>query len=188
MKGKLSALLCGALVWSGIGCSYHRAYISYSEYQEDVLVASTGWEGRRLGAVRAGEGGALWERCTDVAQGSLWILMEDARKMGGNAIGEVRWVPQDPKRASGEPTCKKKWGWFLFWPVLVTPGFMSAKVEAVAYDLPDIGATRAGLYRIPEDPEDRARLARQIVAETSATPRDPQVSQMAGPGRIAGTD
>jgi hypothetical protein len=156
---------------AGLGCSYHRAYIAYSEYQGDVQVASTGWEGRRLGPVSAGEGGAIWERCTDVAKGSLWILMEDARKMGGNAIGEIRWTPQNPKKTSDEPTCKKKWGWFLVWPVLVTPGFMSAKVEAIAYEIPEGGATHAGLYRIPEDIAERTALAERILEETLALHR-----------------
>jgi len=158
-------IACGLLLVAGFGCSYHRAYISYSEYEGGVQVASTGWEGRRLGPVSAGEGGAIWERCTDVAKGSLWILMEDARKMGGNAIGEIRWTPQNPKQTSAEPTCKKKWAWFLVWPVLVTPGFMSARVDAIAYEIPEGGATRAGVYRIPEDAAERAALAERILED-----------------------
>jgi hypothetical protein len=149
----------------GTGCSYHRAYIAYTEYSEDVRVAATGWEGRALGRVAAAEGGAIWERCTDVARGSLWILMEDARRLGGNAIGDVRWVPQDPGRTTDLPTCKKKWGWFLIWPVLVTPGFMSASVEAVAYEVPDPDKALAGLHLIPEDPAERAALVDRILAE-----------------------
>lgn len=166
MKQSMALAACVALLWSAFGCSYHRAYISYNEYEEDVQVAAAGWEGRRLGAVSASEGGALWERCTDVAEGSMWILMEDARKMGGNAIGEIRWVPQDPKKTTQVPTCKKKWGWFLIWPVLATPGFMSATVEGVAYNVPDASAAVAGLYLIPEDAAVREALSRRIVAET----------------------
>jgi len=45
----------------------------------------------------------------------------------------------------------------------VTPGFISAKVEAVAYNVPDTSATVAGFYLIPEDAAERAALARQIV-------------------------
>lgn len=159
----MAVLACGVLVGSVAGCSYQRAFISYSEYKDDVHVAAAGWDGQRLGAVSASEGGALWEKCTDVAEGSMWVLMEDARKMGGNAIGEIRWVPQDTGRTTDEPTCKKKWGWFLVWPVLVTPGFMSAKVEAVAYNVPDTSAAVAGFYLIPDDAVERAALARRIV-------------------------
>jgi hypothetical protein len=166
MKRSLAVMGGVALLATVCGCSYHRAYVSYSEYQEDVRVASAGWEGRRLGPVSAGEGGALWEKCTDIAEGSLWILMEDTRRMGGNAVGEIRWIPQNTKRTTDRPTCKKKWGWILVWPVLATPGFMSAKVEAVAYHVPDPSVTQAGLYLIPEDPGEREILARRIVAES----------------------
>ena len=166
MKRYLTLMVCVLLFWSAAGCSYNRAFISYNEYEDDVQVAAAGWDGRRLGTVSAGEGGAIWEKCTDVAEGSMWILMEDTRKMGGNAIGEIRWVPQNAKRTTDEPTCKKKWGWFLVWPVLVTPGFMSARVEAVAYNVPDTSTREAGLYLIPEDPSDREALARRIVNDT----------------------
>lgn len=158
-------VLAVAVLIAAFGCSYQRAYISYTEYaDDDVQAASIGWDGKRLGAVSAGEGGAIWQSCTDVAVGSMWVLMEDARKMGGNAIGEIRWVPQDPGRTTDEPTCKKKWGWFLVWPVLVTPGFMSARVEAVAYDVPDPSAAVAGVVVIPEDPIERAALAEELAA------------------------
>jgi len=166
MKKSHVMLAAAVIVGSGLGCSYHRAYISYTQYQDDVRVAATGWEGQRLGTVSAGEGGAIWERCTDVAEGSMWVLMEDARRMGGNALGEVRWVPQNPGRTTDEPTCKKKWGWFLVWPVLVTPGFMSARVEAVAYAVPDTSAAQAGLILIPDNPVERAALAARLAAST----------------------
>jgi len=166
MKQYLTLAACVLLLGFAVGCSYNRAFISYNEYEDDVQVAAAGWDGRRLGTVSAGEGGAIWEKCTDVAEGSMWILMEDTRKMGGNAIGEIRWVPQNAKRTTDEPTCKKKWGWFLVWPVLVTPGFMSARVEAVAYNVPDTSTTEAGLYVIPDDPSDRAALAKEIVSNS----------------------
>lgn len=159
-----NALASIVVLLSIVGCSYQRAYVSYTQYEEDdIQVAATGWDGQRLGRVSANEGGALWELCTDVAEGSLWVLMDDARRLGGNAIGEIRWVPQDPKRTTDQPTCKKKWGWFLVWPVLATPGFMSAKVEAVAYNVPDTSAAVAGMYLIPDDQQERAALARRLV-------------------------
>ncbi len=160
---------CVLLIPAVYGCSYHRAYVSYSEYEEDVQVAAAGWEGRRLGPVSAAEGGALWERCTDIAEGSLWILMEDTRRMGGNAIGEIRWIPRNRARATDQPTCRKKWGWVLIWPMLATPAFQSARVEAVAYNVPDASVTQAGLYRIPDDLGERETLARRIVAEVFAS-------------------
>jgi len=166
MKRFMTMVVCVVLIGFGIGCSYHRAYVSYSEHEDDVQVAAAGWDGRRLGPVSAREGGALWEKCTAVAEGSLWVLMEDTRKMGGNAIGEIRWIPRNQNRTTDDPTCRKKWGWILIWPVLATPAFQSARVEAVAYNVPDASTAEAGLYLIPEDPSDRRALAELIVIDT----------------------
>jgi len=169
MKRLMALLVFVVLLGSASGCSFHRAYVSYAEYEEDVQVAAAGWDGRRLGPVSAREGGALWEKCTAVAEGSLWVLMEDTRKLGGNAIGEIRWIPKNQIRATDDPTCRKKWGWILIWPVLATPAFQSARVEAVAYKVPDASATEAGLYPLPEDPDERWILAREIVAASMRT-------------------
>ena len=166
MKQLVTLVACVVLIGSGLGCSYHRAYVSYSKYDEDVQVAAAGWDGRRVGPVSAREGGALWEKCTDVAEGSLWVLMDDARKMGGNAIGEIRWIPRNQNRTTDNPTCRKKWGWILVWPVLATPAFQSARVEAVAYNVPAASVAAAGLYLIPDEPIEREILAQRIVAET----------------------
>jgi hypothetical protein len=92
--------------------------------------------------------------------------MEDTRKMGGNAIGEIRWIPRNPSRTTADPTCRKKWAWILVWPVLATPAFQSARVEAVAYSVPDTSAAEAGLYLIPEDASERTALVRRIVNNT----------------------
>ena len=163
MKRSMVLVICVVLLGSGFGCSYHRAYVSYSQVEEDVRVAAAGWDGRRLGPVSAREGGALWEKCTSVAEGSLWVLMDDTRKMGGNAIGEIRWIPRNGNRTTADPTCRKKWGWILVWPVLATPAFQSARVEAVAYNVPDTGTAIADHYVIPEDENERIELVRRIV-------------------------
>jgi hypothetical protein len=166
MRRLATALLLGIFLIVGSACTYHRAYLEYSEYDQKTPLKAGSWNGERLGDIRAGEGGALWVKCTDAARGSIWILMDDTKKMGGNAIGDIRWTPQNPKHSSDRPTCKKKWGWFLVWPVLVTPGFMSARVDAVAYRIPEGASQRADLYVIPDGPEDRERLVEQILADT----------------------
>ena len=55
MKRYMTLVGCVVLIGSGLGCSYHRAYVSYSKYEEDVQVAAAGWDGRRLGPVSARE-------------------------------------------------------------------------------------------------------------------------------------
>jgi hypothetical protein len=149
------------------GCSYHRAYIAYTEAGGEVAVRSDGWDGVRLGRVTAKEGGAIWKDCTKVAEGSLFVLMEEARKLGGNAIGEIRWIPMNPQRVTTDPTCKQKWGWFLIWPVLATPGFQSAGVEAYAYQVADPKDLKAGMYLIPDGAGERELLAELILSDAS---------------------
>jgi hypothetical protein len=147
MKQFVTLVVCVVLIGSGFGCSYHRAYVSYSKYEEDVQVATAGWDGRRLGPVSARE-------------------VEDTRKVGGTDSGESRWIPRSPSRTTADATCRKKWAWILVWPVLATPAFQSARVEAVAYSVPDTSAAEAGLYLIPEDASERTALVRRIVNNT----------------------
>jgi len=57
---------------------------------------------------------------------------------------------------------------YLIWPVLLTPAFQSAGVEAVAYRVADPTAARAGLYLIPGSEAERLLLAGRIVTEAFA--------------------
>lgn len=151
-------------------CSYHRAYVDYTDYTETVSIRQGARDGELLGPIRAGEAGAIWEKCTDIARGSIWVLMDDTRKMGGNAIGDVRWIPQNPRHTTDDPSCKKKWGWFLLWPALVTPAFQSARVDANAYRV--VGTPqRSGLYVIPDDARERAALVERILSDTLSETR-----------------
>ena len=153
----------------GSACTHQRAYFNYQDTQGEITMHAGGWDGERLGAVRASEGGPVWKDCTDVAEASIWMLMEATREMGGNAIGEFRWVPQHPKHSSDAPTCRQRWGWVLVWPVLATPAFQSAGVEAVAYLVDDPVAAREDLYLIPASEAARQQLARKIASEATAT-------------------
>lgn len=151
-----------ALTLSG-ACSYNRAYLSYSEYEKDTPLSNEGFDGVRLGKVSAREGGAIWRECTSVAEGSLFVLIEETRRLGGNAIGEIRWIPQKPRRASDEPTCQRRWGWFLVWPVLATHLFQTATVEGQAYRIDGSSTASGGTYLIPEAFEEQQRLVKQII-------------------------
>jgi hypothetical protein len=155
----------------GLSCSYHRAHFSYEDYAERFPVSEFAWEGERLGEIAANEGGAFWNDCTKSARGTIWLLIDQTKQLGGNAIGEIRWIPKAEERSSGQPTCKKQWGWFLIWPVMVTPVFMSSRAEAYAYSIPEGTETGAGLYRIPETREEQEQLVDRIVGENPPFPR-----------------
>jgi hypothetical protein len=146
-------------------CTYHRAYFSYEDKGDEFPIRTDGWEGVRLGRVYASEGGAIWKDCTPIAEAAVWVLMDQTRKLGGNAIGEIHWFPDNPNRTTADPVCKQGWGWFLVWPVLATPAFQRARVEAVAYRIDDPAATQSGMYLIPVSVDEQRLLAARIVAE-----------------------
>jgi len=159
---RITGIAVAAVALTLTACTYHRAYISYDEQSADVQLRADAWQGERLGVVRASEGGAVWKDCTEVAEASIWVLMEEARKLGGNAIGDFRWVPRHPEHSSDAPTCRQRWGWFLIWPAVLSPAFQSAGVEAVAYRVADAAPQRTGLFRIPDSESERMELARAI--------------------------
>jgi hypothetical protein len=156
-------MICVLVIVSS-GCSYHRAYVSYEEGDGTLPIRRDGWQGERLGTVSAKEGGAIWKNCTRVAEGSVWVLMEETRKLGGNAIGEIRWFPE--RRATTDPVCRQGWGWVLIWPVLATPAFQSARAVAVAYRVDESVPMESGMFLIPESVEERRELAARIAADT----------------------
>ncbi len=163
---RMGVMILAAVLLLGVtACTHQRAYINYEDGPGDVRMRAGGWDGERLGVVRASEGGPIWKDCTNVAEASIWMLMEATRKMGGNAIGEFRWVPQHPKHSSDAPTCRQRWGWFLVWPALATPAFQSAGVEAVAYLVEDPDSLREGVHVVPESEAERLLLAHRIAFE-----------------------
>jgi hypothetical protein len=164
-------VLIVVLALVSIGCTYHRAYVSYSEVDDRIPIRSEGWAGERLGRVSANEGGAIWKECTNVAEGALWVLLEETRRLGGNAIGDVRWFPETPDRASDAPVCRQRWGWFLVWPILATPAFQRAAVEAYAYRIDDAESPPTGTFMIPDLERERIALVERMLADSQARSR-----------------
>ncbi len=165
MRALHGVMVAASILVVATGCTYHRAYFSYEDQGGDIATRAGSWDGVRLGVVTASEGGAVWKDCTAVAEGSVWVLMEKTRAMGGNAIGDFRWVPRHEAHSSETPMCRQRWGWFLIWPALLSPAFQSAGVEAVAYRVEDPAAAPAGLYLIPGTEEERMLLAERIAKE-----------------------
>jgi len=154
-----------AMVVATSACAYQRAYVSYTDYDE-VKLSTDGWEGKSLGKVTARERGPIWRNCTRLAEGSVWVLMEEAKKLGGNAVGDIRWIPEKTERTTSDPVCQRKYGWFLIWPTLATPLFQKASVEGQAFLIESESSVPAGAFLIPEDHEDRWRLAAAITSST----------------------
>ena len=162
--------VCVALATLTSGCSHHRAHISYDEYDEvrlqpESFDPSTA-QVERLGEVFVREGGAIWRECTDVARGALWLLVDEAKRRGGNAVGDIRWMPRSDPWFGERPTCKRRWGFFLVWPVLATPAFMAANVEGVIYRIEDHHAPAAGVYRLPDSEAETHAWVESVLAAT----------------------
>jgi hypothetical protein len=164
--GHAALATCLIVLMSLCACTYRRAYLSYPHHPGEVPLHATSLDGERLGVIRAREGGPVWKDCTDVAEGSIWVLVEQTKRLGGNAIGEVRFFPSRPHLNPEEAVCRQRWGWLLVWPVLLTPAFQLADVEATAYRVPP-DTISSKLYVIPDSPVERAemvaRIARQMV-------------------------
>ncbi|MCP4897644.1 MAG: hypothetical protein GY906_11785, partial [bacterium] len=65
-----------------------------------------------------------------------------------------------------EPKCRQRWGWILIWPVLATPAFQVAQVEATAYRV-DPAQVSSSLFFIPETRSEQAQLVEKILDTSS---------------------
>lgn len=171
-RSAVAVVACCAVVLASTSCTYHRAHIDYAEYADRMPLSADTFEGERLGPIAANEAGAFWNDCTKAARGTLWILMDDTKRMGGNAIGEIRWIPKKEKHVTELPTCRKAWGWLVLFPATLSPVFMSSRAEAQAFRIPEGATPTAGVYRIPDSDRDRAAVVDRILAESLPTPRD----------------
>jgi hypothetical protein len=165
---RLTGLVAAAVMVIANGaCTYHRAYMDLKDEGGDIRLKGGSWEGESLGVVRASEGGPVWKSCTAVAEASIWILLEETRARGGNAIGDFRWVPAHPKHSSEAPMCRQRWGWFLVWPAVLSHAFQSAGVEAVAYKIDEGEPAPAGVFAVPESRDEQRVLVAHLVGETN---------------------
>ena len=175
MRRMTAGLLVLSSISLSVSCTYHRAHLNHSDYATQMPISESAWDGESLGPVAANEAGAFWNDCTKSVKGTLWILIDETRRMGGNAIGDIRWIPNKEKKGRlTVPTCRKAWGWLLLWPAMVTPVFMSSRAEGVAYTVDESELPRAGLYLIPETDEGQSKLVERILAESysAASPQD----------------
>jgi hypothetical protein len=159
------AVLGGVLLLCVVSCTYHRAHFNHADYAAEMPLSDQPWSGEEIGPVAANEAGAVWIDCTRAAKGTVWILIDETRRMGGNAIGDIRWIPKKEKKDLRVPSCRKAWGWVLLWPALLSPVFMSSRAEGIAYKVDESELPRAGLYLIPETDEGQMQLVERILAD-----------------------
>ena len=163
-------LLAVAVALSG-ACAYQRAYVAYDHPEQGLPLAAAPLTGEAIGVVRAAEGGPVWKDCTAVARAAVWVLIDETRRLGGNAVGNIRWFPNDPGDTTDRPCCRQRWGWVLVWPVLATPAFQIAEVEGTAYRLAEPERAASRLYVIPETEGARADLVARIVSDATTGAR-----------------
>ena len=160
-KQYLGLLAIGLILVQSIACSTHRAHINYDEFKKDMPMKVSSWDGaENLGHVTGEDGGAIWANCTENAKGSILELIAEAKAKGGNALGDIKW------NASGtsEPTCKKGWGYLIIWPFILTPLFMSTRVDGTAYKVKSL---KTGMHFLPTTPEEEAALVEKLLTAKS---------------------
>lgn len=141
-------------------CSTQKAFVKYEEFKSEMPVKTSDFKGEKLGAVKGEEGGAIWDNCDAKAKGSVREMIANAKKMGANAVGDVIWTAS----GTSEAACKKGWGYFVLWPFVLTPLFMSTEVTGQAYK---VKSARAGLHLIPDTSEARETLVELLVAQAN---------------------
>ncbi len=126
MKNSICLLLIVVIL---SGCSIYPLKVSYQEFSDEILVKTDAWSGEKVGTVRGSSGGFLWSDCRNAAHSAMHDLIDHAKEMGANAIGEVKWDAS----LDSNPMCQKRWIFFLFPPALLTPFFVHVGIEATAY-------------------------------------------------------
>ena len=160
----VAGVLLTVAVTFSCACAYQRAYIAYDRREAGLPLAAAPFAGEALGVVRAAEGGPVWKDCTKVAEAAVWVLIDETRRLGGNAVGNIRWFPNEAP-VPDRPCCRQRWGWVLVWPVLATPAFQVAEVEGTAYRLAEPVNHASAVYLIPESADARADLVTRIVED-----------------------
>jgi hypothetical protein len=167
MKKILKSAVAIVVALQFVACSHHQAQISYDEFKDMHVQAGPIAGAEDLGRVKGEHGGAIWDECTQKARDSVNRMIGAARAKGANAIGDVRWTDGN----TSTPTCKKGWGYFVIWPFVLTPLFMSTEVTGEAYKTtaPTKHSKKgkeekSGLYMLPTNPALDTQVVEKILA------------------------
>ncbi len=165
MKNKITnniinAVACGFFLLQIIGCGTERANVQYGDYKKEMSLSDHSGTGTKLGHVEGSKGGAIWDKCDVKAADSLSQMIASAKSLGATSIGNVTWHPD----ASKDPVCRKNWGFFAMPVFILTPLFMSTKVEGDAYKGGKVGLNE---YLLPNTKEEEQKLIQKILADRS---------------------
>ena len=110
----------GALLASGIiaGCTTSNSFVDYDKRQMYSGGNAGNIEFMEIGLVDASTQGFVWTSCDEMVTQVSDQLREEARKVGGNAIINVRWRDFDSGMLVRHPTCTTAWGWTAVPPLL----------------------------------------------------------------------
>ena len=140
-------------------CSTHKARINYKDFRDKGIALKSGnFNGEELGMIEGEHGGAIWDNCTEKARGSVEEMIDNAKAKGANAIGNIKWDASE----SSQPTCKKSWGYFMLWPFVLTPLFMSTRVTGIAYKAKKMGDN---MIPLPNTAEEREAFIAKVIGQ-----------------------
>ena len=143
-------------------CSTQKGFVNYSDYKKEMPIKAGAWDGQSLGSASASAGGAVWDDCKEKSDKAVRELIANAKGMGGNAIGNVKWG--DPEKGgTSEATCRKGWGWVMLAPFLLTPLFMNTNVRGDVYKIKG-SSKSASLFMLPNSIAEENALVEQLVA------------------------
>lgn len=104
-----------------------QASLSDLHWRDDLVEGAANI--KAVGKARADEKGSIFDNCERLVERAIFTLADEARALKGNTIGRQLWFPGDAETYT-TPRCKRRWAFFLFPPLVFSPWFMSATVEA----------------------------------------------------------
>lgn len=156
MTSKLFSVLL-AVLFAASACSTHRASLNYGEFKTEMSIQTGTPSGEEVGTVMGSTGGAVWDQCDANSRRSVRTMIENAKAKGANAVGNLKWAAT----GTGEPGCKKSWGFVMLPVFLLTPLFMSNEVTGTAYKT---AGKKAGLFMLPTNEAEEAAFIDAVVA------------------------
>ena len=135
-------------------CSTQLVRVDYDKnYAQGVKLKTTAWDSaKNMGEVRARVGGPIWADCRDLAEQAIEEVTIQAKDMGANAVGDLNYAFSN----NSTPACKKRWGYILLLPVILTPLSTGVELNGIAYQTAGSKKTRA--YSLPLSSEDKEAI------------------------------